>query len=136
MNQHQKRTARGLALLGIGGFLLAVAALVLELLAVRSGGNATISEALWRVWAEQPWIFLLASHAIAGPLWYLAGHFTAQSGVVYEAERLRIDLGAALQLAIEARTARRTQMRTGNGLEPITVMVSPQYVKALDGPEV
>jgi hypothetical protein len=136
VNANQKRTARGLAVLGIGGLLLAAGALVLELLAVQSGGNATISEALWRVWADQPWIVLVATHSVAGPAWWLFGHFTGQSRVVYDAIRAGVDLDAALDLAIEARAAYRLQKRQGNERDPLTVFLSPEFVKALDGPEV
>lgn len=135
MNSQQRRTVRGLAAIGAGGLLLLVGALALELLAVRDGGASTISEAFWRIWAAQPWVVLLATHAAAVPTWFLAGHFVAQSRVVYDAAREGIDLDAALDLAVEARAAYRLQKRTGNGREPLTVMLSPTFVEALDGPK-
>lgn len=131
MNEQQKRTVRGLALLGLGGFALLVGALVLEIVAVKSGGNSTISEALWSLWASQPWVILIASHALLGPAWYLAGHFTAQSAVVYEAIRRGINLDAALLLASESLASYRLAKETGNGREPMTVMVSPEFVRML-----
>lgn len=135
MNAPQRRTVLGLAGIVLGGFVLLVAALVLELLAVRDGGAATISEALWRLWATQPWVVLLSTHAVAGPAWFLQGHFFGQSRAVYDALRAGIDPAAAVELAIEARAALRMQTRQGNGLEPLTVMLSPAFVKALDGPK-
>ena len=97
---------------------------MLEILAVKSGGNSTISEALWRLWAEQPWVILIASHALLGPAWYLAGHFTSQSATVYEAIRRGINLDAALLLASEALASYRLAKTTGNGQEPLTVTFS------------
>lgn len=135
MNAQQKRTARGLAVLAAGGLALLVGALALELLAVRDGGAATISEAAWRVWAAQPWVIFVTTHTLAAPAWWLLGHFTGQSRVVYDALRVGIDLDAALDLALAARVGMRDQTRQGNGREPMTVMVAPELVKALGGPK-
>lgn len=134
MNAQQKRTARGLAVLAAGGVLLLVGALALELLAVRDGGGSTISEAFWRLWAEQPWVLFVVTHTLAAPGWWLVGHFTGQSRVVYDALRVGIDLDAALDLALAARAGLRDQTRQGNGREPLTVMLAPELVKAL-GPK-
>lgn len=131
MNSQQKRTAKGLALIAAGGFLLLLAALFVELVAIGSGGNATISDAFWRLWDEQPWVVLLVSHLLLGPCWFLAGHFFAQSKVVYEAIRCRVDLDAALHLALEARSSLRIAQH-GAGTEPAWVTVGAQLVKALE----
>lgn len=103
MNAAQKRTARGLALVALGGVALLFVALVIELMAVGADQNATISEALWRVWAAQPWVIFVVSHSLAAPFWWLMGHFTGQSRVVYDAIREGVDLDAALREAVERR---------------------------------
>lgn len=132
MNPAQRRTVRGLALIAVGGAVLLCGALFIEVMALDSGGNATISEAFWRLWAQQPWVVLLASHALVAPAAFLAGHFFAQSKIVYEAVRAGVNLEAALLLALEARASYRLAKETGNGREPLTVMVAPSLVHALD----
>lgn len=132
MNPQQKRTVKGLALISVGGALLLVAALFVELVAIGSGGNATISEAFWRLWASQPWVVLIVSWTLLGPAAFLAGHFFAQSRVVYDAARAGVGLDAALRLALEARSSYRLAKETGNGKEPLTVMVSPAFVRDLE----
>lgn len=84
MNPQQRRTAIGLLILGLGGLLLLLLALYIELAAVHAGGHSTISELVWLVWAKEPWVVLIGSHCVAAPSWYLAGHFTAQSSEVYD----------------------------------------------------
>lgn len=81
------RTVRlmGLALvlqLALFGYLLFV-----ELTAVKAGGNSTISEIMWTLWATQPWIVFIVSHTVAAPFWFLSGHFFGQARSVYEAVR-------------------------------------------------
>lgn len=89
MNAQQKWTVRGIA----GGIALFVALvvylLVVEGHAVAVGGHSTISELVWLVWADQPWVVLLLSHLLAAPFWFLCGHFFAQSSDVYD--RIRKD---------------------------------------------
>jgi hypothetical protein len=68
-----------LALLGVGVLVLAI-----ELHGAAAHDQASISELLWLLWARQPWVVLLATHLVAGPAWFLAGHFFAQSRSVYE----------------------------------------------------
>lgn len=87
MNPQQAKTAKRLVFVAAGAFLLLVALLWIELAAVRQGGQSTISELIWHVWATQPWVILAFSHLIGGPIYYLAGHFTAQSNSVYDALR-------------------------------------------------
>jgi hypothetical protein len=81
---------------------LALALLLIELLAVRQGGHSTISELVWTQWAQQPWVIFLASHLVAMPTWFLAGHFLAQASAVYDRAR-----GGSLQ-------ERRAQAVTGD----------------------
>lgn len=132
MNQAQRRTVRGLSILAAGGAILLLGALFIEVMAINAGGHATISEAFWRLWASQPWVVLVSSHLVVAPACFLAGHFFAQSAVVYAALRAGVDLEAALLLALEARASYRLAKETGNGREPLTVMVAPSYVHALD----
>ena len=131
MNAAQRRTVRGLALIASGGAILLLGALFIEVMAINSGGNATISEAFWRLWAQQPWVVLVASHLVVGPACFLAGHFFAQSGVVYAALRAGVNLDAALILAVEARASYRNWLLAERGA-PETVTINAGYVRALD----
>ena len=103
VNAQQKATAKGLALLVLVLFLVGLGALAIELRAVVAGGNSTISEAMWRVWADQPWIFFLITHVVAAVGWWLTGHFTGQSKAQYDALRNGVDLDLAVQTACRLR---------------------------------
>lgn len=129
------KTLRGVALALTLVFLAGVLSLVVEFSAVGRGDASTISELVWSAWAAQPGAFLAVLLPLTFASGWLGGHFAWQSRVVYDAAREGIDLDAALDLAIEARAAYRLQKRTGNGREPLTVMLSPTFVEALDGAE-
>lgn len=77
----------GLAVASLLVGLAVVVLLVTEGHAVAVGGHSTISELVWLAWARQPWAFLLVSHVLAAPAWFLAGHFFAQSREVYDRMR-------------------------------------------------
>lgn len=77
MTSGQKKVAAGLGCLIVLAFGLLLLALALELFGISQGDQATISELMRLLWANQPWVVLLVSHVLAAPLWFLAGHFFA-----------------------------------------------------------
>lgn len=83
MNEQQVKQAKRLAGAGAIFFGFLIYLFVSELIGVKAGGNSTISELLWAVWARQPWIVFISSHVLAAPFWFLCGHFFAQSSDVY-----------------------------------------------------
>jgi hypothetical protein len=52
--------------------------------AVVQGGHSTISELVWLAWAQQPWVFLLVGVTVTAVVFFLAGHFFAQTSGFYE----------------------------------------------------
>lgn len=88
MNPAQIKTVKGCGIAVVALFLVGVYMLYVELVGAAAGDqNATISRLLWGLWASQPWVIFLLSHLVAGPVWFLAGHFVAQSSNVYDAIR-------------------------------------------------
>ena len=87
MNAQQRLTVRGIAVVISLMSLAVCVGLVVEGMAVSSGGNSTISELVWLAWASQPGAVLIVSHMLAAPFWYLCGHFFWQSQKVYDAIR-------------------------------------------------
>lgn len=89
MGDQRSKTVRYLAILAGLAFLLLIGLLAIELDAVRRGGNSTISELAWLLWAGQPWIVFITTHTVAAPFWFLMGHFFGQSRGVYDQVRQR-----------------------------------------------
>lgn len=89
MTPQRARTVKYLAIFLGFQFLALLGLLAIELNAVHQGGESTISEVLWQLWATQPWIVLVVSHTIAGPAWFLCGHFFAAPRGHYDEIRRR-----------------------------------------------
>jgi hypothetical protein len=87
MTRQQIRTAKRLALLGAAVLALLGYALVIELQGVAQGGQSTISELVWLLWANQPWVVWLVSVVAAGVVMFLAGHFVSQAADTYRQMR-------------------------------------------------
>jgi hypothetical protein len=68
--------------------------------AVAQGGHSTISELVWLAWAQQPWVFLLAGLVVTAVVFFLLGHFTAQTASFYEGIRRKGLLVALLALPL------------------------------------
>ncbi len=83
MTPQQSKTLKLLAVWSVFAFLMLVGLLWIELNAVSQGGNSTISELMWKLWAEQPWVVFIVSHVIAAPFWFLQGHFWGQRSGTY-----------------------------------------------------
>jgi hypothetical protein len=83
MNRQQRATVTGLAVAAVLVGVVMLVLLAVEGHAVVVHGHSTISELIWVVWGTQPWVILLGSHMVAAPVWFLAGHFFAQSREVY-----------------------------------------------------
>jgi phosphotransferase system glucose/maltose/N-acetylglucosamine-specific IIC component len=108
LNKPQKVTAAGCALVLVFIAFAVVIALAVEGHAISSGGNSTISEMFWLVWAEQPWVIWLATITVSFIVGFLFGHFLAQSRDVYEDIRQK-GLGGATNAPVDA--ADRTRIR-------------------------
>jgi hypothetical protein len=68
--------------------------------AVVQGGHSTISELVWLAWAQQPWVFLLVGVTVTAVVFFLAGHFFAQTSSFYEGIRRKGLLVALLALPL------------------------------------
>jgi hypothetical protein len=80
----QRKTTVRLACLFVAGLGLGVLLLAVELQGAAAHDHATISELVWLLWATHPWVIFLVSHLVAGPVWFLSGHFVAQRREVYD----------------------------------------------------
>jgi hypothetical protein len=87
MTPQQAKTLRRLCYVILAAVLVLVWLLVVELQGVGQGGQSTISELMWRVWAEQPGVVFFLSHLFAAPFWILSAHWFWQSKSVYDAIR-------------------------------------------------
>jgi hypothetical protein len=83
MSPEQAITVKRLAFWGGGGLAWLFWLLGIEIMAVRQGGDSTISRVIWGLWSDQPWVIWLVSVLVAFILGFFGGHFVAQSDVIY-----------------------------------------------------
>lgn len=102
----------GLFAIGAVVLLLIGSALYVESIGVRSPESGdTISELIWSVWANQPWVIFLASHLVAMPSWFLAGHWLASPKGEYDRMRLK---SMSREKLIEAQMQALEELRLRN----------------------
>jgi hypothetical protein len=85
MNLQQALTVKRMAIGAVLFFLWLLYILWVEIKAVQQGGNSTISEIIWRLWADQPWVLLLVLLIFSFVGGFFLGHFVGQSRELYKA---------------------------------------------------